>query len=133
MKNNGSPHIYAIDLAALDQAVRELSGVKFSPGPWLKRDFQGTPLIENRQGQIITVLAQRTVGKEEAWANATLIENAPDLYKALDALVIAAYDPDEGDCLICGAQCAWGAGPHEGTCEVEAAVEWLARARGETR
>lgn len=139
MKNNGSSPLIDILQASWDrldpfpgEVIRELLGIKFSPYPWSQKDFKGWPLIETRDRKVVAIVAQRNVGKEAAQANATLMTLAPQIYEALDNLVVSSYDPDEGDCLICGALSAWGAAAHEPGCEVAAAAAVLALARGET-
>lgn len=117
-----------------DQALEELTETNFTRGHWHANHSGHRIIIEETiTGDIIAVIAQSQVGRHKAQANAGLIVMAPRLYRALDNLVVSSYDPEEGDCLICGAQCAWGVAEHDPGCEVEAAAEELARARGENK
>jgi hypothetical protein len=117
-----------------DQILEELLETNWTRGHWHANHSGHRIIIESTTtGDIIAVIGQSTAGRVKAQANAQLIVMAPRLYQALDNLVVSAYDTDDGDCLICGAQCAWGAGPHEGECEVAAAAKVLAEARGEKR
>jgi hypothetical protein len=116
-----------------DEALSELTETNFTRGRWYANHSRQRIIIEATEGDIIAVIGQSTVGRLKAQANAQLIENAPKLYRALDNLVVSSYDPEEGDCLICGAQCAWGAGVHVEGCEVEVAAKVMAEARGEKR
>ena len=75
-----------------------MSEAKHTPGPWVKRKFPtgrgGIPVwwildsIPDRDGQVIANAICYTAGtNDDADANATLLEAAPDLLAACEALI----------------------------------------------
>jgi hypothetical protein len=86
---------------------------KFTPGPWMAMHQgtesantyailtaqgwdEGAPWIASVQGQNVG-----PVNEDETRANASLIVSAPDMYAALEALVLdcADYEPWQRPCL----------------------------------
>lgn len=70
---------------------------KFTPGPWeVGPGVNGMPCVRKRTSEHSSLMLFETYygpGRSEGEANAHLIAAAPEMYEALDMLVIVSSDP----------------------------------------